>query len=66
MYFILTFFSIIALNLGNFGYVIIKLWILVENLNPQNARNIQIYNLLVKVKRYFLKSCESCEKVLQG
>lgn len=47
-YFILTFFSIIALNLGNFGYVIIKLWILVENLNLQNARNIQIYNLLVK------------------
>lgn len=51
VYFILTFFFSCLRILGILGtlYVITKLWILVQNLNPQNARNIRIYNVFVKV-----------------
>lgn len=50
VYFTLTFFFLASI-LGILGtlHVITKLWILVQNLNPQNARNIRIYNVFVKV-----------------
>ena len=47
----LPFFSIISpQNLGNFGYVT-NYGYIIQNLN---SRNIQIYNIFIKVKRYFI------------